>query len=251
MALAAWLGAGLIVSSTSRAIWSDTFALTFCFAGLYVFVRVFVAKRATRHWPFLLAALLSLAFMMKPFTRSLGDAGPSRRCSRPRSPLRAKASFAATCVAFAILFGATSFATYGAVLPPYFAPARVESSNLAHIFGVLFSPSRGLLWFMPSSLLLCFTPLFVWRDRRLLFWRALSPSGAVIGAISSISGFPTWWGGCSYGPRLFQFALPAVALLALIMAKAAGQMGKTGAGRIALPVLRRGGMGGFRSTSAA
>ncbi len=225
MALAAWLGAGLIASSTSRALWSDTFALPLCFAGLYVFMRVIVARRATSYWPFLLAALLSLAFMMKPLY-----AIPSAMLGllvvlAPEIPLRSKVSFAAACLAFAILFGATSFATYGALIPPYFSPTRVESFDLSHILGVLFSPSRGLFWFMPSALLLFFTPFFVFRDRRLLVASAIAVA-AVTAAVLSISGSGMWWGGFSYGPRLFQAALPAVALLALITAHAAENSGR-------------------------
>ena len=143
----------------------------------------------------------------------------------PEVSLRAKASFAATCVAFAILFVATSYSTYGAVLPPYYAPAQVSRFRFANLAGVLHSPSRGLVWFMPSALLLCFTPLFVWRDRRLLVASLVAVS-AVVAAISVLGGFAMWWGGFSYGPRLFQFALPAVALLALILAKGAGQMNR-------------------------
>jgi hypothetical protein len=225
MALAAWLGAGLIASSTSRALWSDTFALPLCFAGLTVFMRVVVARRATSYWPFLLAALLSLAFMMKPLY-----AIPSAMLGllvvlAPEIPLRSKVSFAATCLAFAILFVVTSFATYGALLPPYFAPTRVNPFDPSHILGVLVSPSRGLLWFMPSALLLFFTPFFVLRDRRLLVASAIAVAAVTL-VILSISGFATWWGGFSYGPRLFQPALPALAFLALIMAQAAGNLGR-------------------------
>ena len=74
---------------------------------------------------------------------------------------------------------------------------------------------------MPSALLLFFTPFFVLRDRR-LFVASVIAVAAVTLAILSLSGFQTWWGGFSYGPRLFQPALPALALLALITAQAAG-----------------------------
>jgi hypothetical protein len=220
MTLAAWLGAGLIVSSTSRALWSDTFALPLMFAALYLFLRAVVAGRPTRLWPLSLAALLSLAFMMKPLY-----AIPSAMLGlivllAPNISLRAKSGFLATGVAFAILFGATSFATYGAVLPPYFAPSRVASFDLSRLAGVVFSPSRGLLWFMPSALLLCFTPLLVWRDKKLLLASVVAVA-AVAAAVAAIGGTGHWWGGFSYGPRLLQFALPAVALLALIAAEGA------------------------------
>ena len=95
----------------------------------------------------------------------------------------------------------------------------------SHILGVLVSPSRGLLWFMPSALLLFFTPFFVLRDRRLLVASAIAVAAVTL-VILSISGFATWWGGFSYGPRLFQPALPALAFLALITAQAAGNLGR-------------------------
>ena len=225
LGLAAWLAAGMLVSSTSRALWSDSFALPLSFAGLYIFTRAVVPGRPMRHWTIWLAAALSLAFMMKPLY-----AIPSAMLGLlvvldPSIPLRLKASFVATCAIGAALFSATSFLIYGGLLPPYFTPSRVEYFEPSHLASVLFSPGRGLLWFTPSALLLCGAPFLVWRDRR-LFAAGVMAAAAVVTAILTLSKYNAWWGGYAYGPRLFQFALPAVALLALIMAYAAGRLGR-------------------------
>jgi hypothetical protein len=82
---------------------------------------------------------------------------------------------------------------------------------------------------MPSALLLCAAPLFTWRDRA-MFAASVIAAAAVLASIVVIAMFDKWWGGYSYGPRLFQFALPAVAFLALALAwssMAMGTMGRT------------------------
>ena len=66
-------------------------------------------------------------------------------------------------------------------------------------------------------------------------WQALPPLGAIIAAFRTIAGFADWWGGYSFGPRILQFALPAVALLALLLVHAASLRG--GRERIAILAL--------------
>lgn len=215
LALAAWLAVGLLLSSTSRSVWSDTYALPLNFGGMYILVRSVFARRPFRHWTILLGIVLSLAFMMKP-----PNAVPSAMIGllamlAPEVSVRLKLSFVVTCVLCAFLFGASSFLIYGEIVPPYFAPSRVEQFELSRLLGVLFSPGRGLLWFMPSAFLAAITPILVWRDRRVLVVSLVALIALVL-SVLAIGNFEYWWGGWSYGPRLLQFALPSVALLALI-----------------------------------
>lgn len=220
LGLAAWLAVGLFVSNTSRALWSDSFALPLSFAGLYIFVRTVVAGRLMPYWPVMLAAALSFAFMMKS-----SYAIPSAMMGllvllAPKIPPRMKATFVAGCAIFAALFVVTSFWIYGNPLPPYFAPSRVGSSEPSHLAGVLFSPGRGILWFTPSLLVACCAPFLAWRDRR-FFVASIVAVAAVAASVLTVGKFPHWWGGGSFGPRLLQFALPAAALLALVVVHAA------------------------------
>jgi hypothetical protein len=173
-----------------------------------------------RHWPIMLAAVLSFAFMMKPVYAIPSAMLGLLVLGAPRLPLRLKASFVAVCAVLAALFVATSILIYGDMLPPYFAPSRVSSFELSRLVGVLFSPSRGVHWFTPSLIVACCTPLLVPRDRT-LFVASIVAVAAVVIAVLAVSDFDKWWGGWSFGPRLLQFALPATALLALVFVRAA------------------------------
>jgi hypothetical protein len=224
LGLAGWLASGLLVSNTSRSLWSDSFALPLLFAGLYLFLRASLAGRPTRHWPITLAAALSFAFMMKSsyaipcamvgFLVLLSD----------KVPPRMKASFVAACVIFAGLFVVTSFFIYGDVVPPYFSPSRVATFESSRLVGVLFSPGRGVLWFTPSLFVACCVPLLVWRDRA-AFIASIVAVAAVVAAVLTVGNFDHWWGGGSFGPRILQFALPATALLALLLVREASLRG--------------------------
>jgi hypothetical protein len=85
--------------------------------------------------------------------------------------------------------------------------------------GVLFSPSRGLVWFFPALVLAAAFAT--------LSWRRLSPrqrttalaSAATVGAVCLVTANnPRWWGGHSSGPRLLaELALPALLSSALVL----------------------------------
>ena len=220
LGLAVWLSFGPLVSSTSRALWPDSFALPLSFSGLYILVRVTIASRPMPYWPIVLAAAVSFAFMMKAQYAVPGTMFGILVLLSGKVSLRGKTTFVAACALFAALFLGTSTLIYGQVLPPYFAPSRVGALTLANFEGVLFSPGRGVLWFTPSLLVACCVPLLVWRDRT-QFILGIAAVAAVGSSVLVVSSYYAWWGGASYGPRLLQFALPSVALLALIFVKTA------------------------------
>lgn len=80
------------------------------------------------------------------------------------------------------------------------------------LWGLLFSPYRGLIWYTPLSL----AAALAWRDLR-------RTQGATAGLIAGAAGVLTalysawwmWWGGFAWGPR---FLAPLCPLLALILA---------------------------------
>ncbi len=234
LGLAAWLASGPLVSSTSRALWSDTFALPLCFAALYIFTRVVLVDRPPRHWPIALGSVLSLAFMMKP-SYAIPDAMMGLLILlAPNVSLRLKAHFVAVCAICAAFFVATSVFTYGEPLPPYFSPSRSMFLQSSRLLAVLLSPGRGVLWFTPSILVACCVPVFVRRDR-MYFVASIVAVGAIFMAFRTVAGFDDWWGGYSFGPRLLQFVLPAVALLAVMLVREASLRG--GRERIAILAL--------------
>ena len=234
LGLSAWLALGPLLSNTSRALWTDTIALPLSFVGLYIFTRVILMDRPMRYWPVMLASALSFAFMMKPVYAVPSETLSLLVLAAPKVALKLKATFVVFCAGFAALFIATSFSTYGNILPPYFAPSRFAYFDSSRLLGVLISPGRGVLWFTPSLLLACCAPLFVWRDRT-LFIGSIVAVAAVTVAVLAVGNFDHWWGGGSFGPRILQFALPIVALLAIVLLREATLRG--GVERIAILAL--------------
>jgi hypothetical protein len=152
----------------------------------------------------------------------------------PNVSLRLKAHFIAVCAIFAAVFVATSLFTFGEPLPPYFSPSRSMFLQSSRLLAVLFSPGRGALWFTPSLFVACCAPLLVWRDRA-AFIASIVAVAAVVAAVLTVGNLDHWWGGGSFGPRILQFALPATALLALLLVREASLRG--GRERIAILAL--------------
>jgi hypothetical protein len=103
-----------------------------------------------------------------------------------------------------------SRAVYGTWLPPYYQPGFYSRNvfKAEALAGLLVSPSRGLLVFSPVFLLAPVGLLLKAAARRLTLLD-LSLAGCVAVhwvVISTTNG--NWWGGASYGPRLFTDLVP-------------------------------------------
>ena len=160
-----------------------------------------------------------------------------------RAGWRCLTAFALTCAAWLALLVAYSRASFGAWLPPYFFSAHVESGRwlgktmvqnfLGAAAGTMVSPGRGLLIYLPLTAVAVFLAAAYWRrlPSRLV-------AGVCLGALLShwmvIASFRNWWGGESYGPRLFSDALPWIFVLSA-MVLAVLLRGETGAQRAAAP----------------
>ncbi len=130
-----------------------------------------------------------------------------------------------------ISFGLFTWSQYGFLIPPYYQGRSGQGfdGNLATIFitfyGQFFSPGRGLLSFTPFLLLPLAALLFqphLWRHP--LLWLALIWFGIHTAAVLT---FKHWWGGASFGPRLFTDALPALFLLTVLAWRAATELRPT------------------------
>ncbi len=121
--------------------------------------------------------------------------------------------FAAAGLAVASLMAAHDLHLYGELLPPYYHPDRLEAGGRLGeaLLGNLVSPARGLLVFTPLFLL---SPVGWWRWVREGRLRGLliATAAGVAGQWLAISGFPHWWGGHCYGPRLFSDVTPVLVL---------------------------------------
>ena len=140
---------------------------------------------------------------------------------------RSLVRFACWCALFAAAWLGLNHWMYGALLPPYMleqGPSGSLTAAPATLLGLLVSPNRGLLVYNPVFLPgLCYALWRVWRpragsapdqsDARGAGWGA---SLALLAFFGALSLFPMWWGGWSYGPRLFGSMYGVLAVLSVL-----------------------------------
>lgn len=98
---------------------------------------------------------------------------------------------------------------YRQILSPYYQPSRLASSPyfLEALLGNLISPSRGLFIFTPIFLFSLGGVIWLFKVKRI---SALDYCLLAILILHwlSISSFPHWWAGYSFGPRFFSDMIP-------------------------------------------
>ncbi len=114
-----------------------------------------------------------------------------------------------------LLFIAFSALVYGNFLHPYYNPLHWSRPNQEHHtfyiwMGLWFSPARGLFAFTPLLLLLPFAAINGMVRRNRLF--IVSAVWILLHTLL-LTRNANWWGGWSFGPRLFTDILPAFAIL--------------------------------------
>ncbi|HSH05503.1 MAG TPA: hypothetical protein VLL52_23505 [Anaerolineae bacterium] len=109
----------------------------------------------------------------------------------------------------------------GLWLTPYYAPNYLYESAIyptpwpLPLYGLLFSPARGLFIFTPFLLLVLIGVLrYIKEIKTPLLYFALTWISLHIAIVSR---FNHWWGGSSYGPRLLTDSLPAFVLLTIFL----------------------------------
>ena len=95
-----------------------------------------------------------------------------------------------------------------------YTTSRLTLPSPERLFGLLVSPSRGLLVYCPLALLAC-GALSRRTHPSLLRYLAAAP----LAYVAFYSGFTLWWGGHSYGPRFFTDVMPLVAICAVAVAQ--------------------------------
>jgi len=125
--------------------------------------------------------------------------------------------FAATGCAWLVSFMTYSWLVFGELLPDYYRQGSALHVRgwVVAFSGCLFSPSRGLFIFVPSIPIVIFIVARHWNTlpaRRL----ALVAGGVIATQLILVASWPIWWGGYSYGPRLFTDLIPWFVLLAIL-----------------------------------
>ncbi len=199
-----------IWSTASRALWSDTWGIFLL--GFVVLGLVAQELGVYRLRPALLATLLAWTYFVRP-TFALPIVAITiyivmyhRRLFVP---------YAAAGAAWFTAFAVYSWYHFSQVLPNYYFVYEHFGSTPVWLalFGNLFSPSRGLLVFVP---VLFFVGYLLLRYRAALPLRRLVVLSLVIVSVHLIvvSSHSPWYGGHCYGPRYSTGIVPWFYLLA-------------------------------------
>lgn len=115
------------------------------------------------------------------------------------------------------VFVAVNQVAYGQPLSPYYTAGQgfaLSRRFAVALAGNLVSPARGLVWYFPLGLLAVAGVVVLVRGGRFTrLWQALCVIPVVHWVV--ISAFKHWWGGDSYGPRLFADMVPVLTVLAM------------------------------------
>jgi|GEM_PF-1337383 len=201
-----------LISTMGTALWSFGFQLIFLLPALTEVAEVESGKRAAVR-PYLLGSFLFMAWLCRP--SSLVFLAVIWGWIFLRKDYKALMKSGAVALGLFLLFVIFSLRVFDDLVPPYYNPFRWNQQEHPHGFfftltGLLFSPSRGLFVFTPL-LLFAALSLFI-RDVRRSRLFQLTLLWIVLHTLM-LTRNSNWWGGWSYGPRLFTDLLPAFALL--------------------------------------
>lgn len=189
-------------STASRALWQHGPSMLMLSLALYILLRARAAPRLSQF-----ASLpLALAYVMRP-SNSISVALLTLCVLIHYRPYFARYLFWAAVIAAP--FVAYNWAIYHAVVSPYYTLYRSSTAGVVFeaLLGTLFSPSRGLFVFSPILV------LAILSVTQSVGRRSLNRLDAFLVAILVLhwiitSLWPIWWGGWSFGPRLFSDMVP-------------------------------------------
>ena len=199
-------------STASRAAWSSTWGILF----LQVIIDQLIALHQghRRLPPIILGTLTAWLYYIQP-TFSIPIITIS--CYLLSYHRRYFWAFALTGAAWAALFFGYSWWNFGTLLPNYYLmfDQLVWGQLWLILLTTLFSPTRGLLIFLPF---LFFTGYLLLRFHRQAVMKPVMTIALVniVMLLILLSVWEFWWGGYSYGPRLQTVMLPWLMLLSLI-----------------------------------
>jgi hypothetical protein len=222
LGLAALFAFGTQVFSTlSRPYWSHTWGSLLLTAALCLLLAPKLHTRKATY--FASATLLSWAFFCRPQI-ALSIIGITVYLIATKR--RHLTPFIATGTTWALIFSFYSLDTFHQLLPPYFFSSQIESgligiSALASsypsaLLGTLVSPGRGLFVYAPIVGITLVLATLYWKripQKKL----AVTSVGIISFHWLLLSANRKWWGGQSYGPRLFSDVLVWFFLLTILL----------------------------------
>ncbi|MFZ2236311.1 MAG: glycosyltransferase family 39 protein [Dokdonella sp.] len=212
LALAALCVLGTTLMSTNAtALWSHDFAVLFASVALLLALRTMRGQVPLA--AFWLGTSLFLAYLCRP-TMALLAPFVLLMLALDKERRIAALKTAIWLGAWLALFVAWSWIEFSQWLPDYYLPSRLDGGDFQiAAWSNLFSPSRGLFVYSPFlAVALVFAALH-WRRSRNEWAILLVALAWPICHWLSISQFPHWWAGWSFGPRLMTDALPGLFVL--------------------------------------
>ena len=198
-------------STASRALWGDTWGIFILAIAIWLVLRAEVKRGPPR--PLLLATFLSWSYFARPTFCIPIVAITIFLLLYHRSTF---VPYALTGGAWLAAFVAYSRYHFGQNLPNYYRANRVTFETFWEgMAGSLFSPSRGLLVYVP---VLIFVGYLLIRYRSSWARPGLVIVGVAVIVVHLvvIAGFVPWYGGHCYGPRYTTGLVPWFALLGIL-----------------------------------
>ncbi len=199
-----WFGSSL-ASTVGTALWSHDFAWVFSSAAIYL---VLSRKPPGIRAPLLIGVCLFLAYLCRP---TLALLAPFLLLYYFMQDKKSSFIAAFTLSLLLLAFMGWSMSEFSQILPDYYLPKRLEGGEFATaLYGNLFSPARGLFIFSPFiAVSLFLTLVLALRSKAVLALSLISVAWPAAHLLS-ISQFPHWWAGWSFGARLMVDALPGL-----------------------------------------
>lgn len=196
----------------SRALWQQTVSMLFI--ALSVLAAQHVLLRYRTGWAVVLGASLGMAAIVRPTNAVFVLVAVLWLAYTRRAALLPTAL---PLLAILVVFIVFSKSQYGALLPPYYLPGRLNSGPIIPFLeglGLnLFSPSRGLAIYDPILLVAFFGLYQSVRTRQIHSWQ-VALWLVVMGQLVVIAKFGST-GGDAYGPRLMLDVVPLLVVLAV------------------------------------
>lgn len=202
-----WFGSSL-ASTVGTALWSHDFAFVFSSAAIFLVIRGHQPE--TLLTALLVGLSLFLAYLCRPTLALLAPFLLLYYFIQDK-----KSAVLAACTLGLLLLGfmGWSLHEYSQIMPDYYLPKRLEGGDFeTALYGNLFSPARGLLVFSPFLLISLSLTLLMARHNKAMIKLSLISLAWPAVHLLSISQFPHWWAGWSFGSRLMVDALPGLFL---------------------------------------
>lgn len=200
-----WFGSSL-ASTVGTALWSHDFALVFSSAAIFLVLRHRQPEGLLA--PALIGLSLFLAYLCRPTLALLSPFLLLYYFLQDRK----SALLAAVTLGLLLLgFMGWSLHEFAQILPDYYLPKRLEGGDFkTALYGNLLSPARGLWVYSPFLLVSMLLTLLLTPRNKSLAKLSLISLAWPLAHLLSVSQFPHWWAGWSFGARLLVDTLPGL-----------------------------------------